>query len=487
MLDSIIYEFILSDYTHEISSQKWLAYSKAYAQENDKFKRTAFLKAIANHSGISIQQISATFNLWGNGNVEPAEQERLLTELHELQTLNTTKITQFQEEHPVLKRMNLESLSLTRSEWNALITQFEQRQRQKITFQFVINTLSAMRRMPAEQLTESLNVTGPQRSVKRKFTSTKPQVRNIRPFYVDDGGVNPLIYEGTGGENELEAKLEQEGVRVTPLSCATPEKRYPNLELYKTPGESKVRPVCRIHRGGNKHTLFKHLTPYKKTYGQGRIDVSDVAEDEVHGNLLGLFIEKAAPVEYVATLQVITERSGIGRQSALSIMGISAANVVRAHGIEISQTAGRTIHWYHLIANFLADTQDLIVADSTKKIINLVPSTAAANYNTLEAIELFIRKTLVDKMTEQVRIRVTPEYTGEGLIPDLLTYTLTWTEKSKNDVNVDCSEEFYIFPQSSYRFTKTVHTTIQIIRDESLKNALDKNSDDHELPRSYRM
>ncbi|CEG58133.1 hypothetical protein [Legionella fallonii] len=482
MLDSLIYEFVPKDYLHEISTQKWLDYSKAYEQEKNESKRTSFLKALARHSGTPIAQIRLTFNALIAPDIMPADQEKIILALQEPQSLNTMKIAQFLQNHPILKTRQLESLFITRTEWNAFIAKFEQQNRKKVTNSFIIEALCTIRKISRDQLLDGLNTSGPLRSVKRKYIETKPQVRNIRSFYVDDGGINPLIYESTAAEDEVAEKLETEGVRITPLSCATPEKRYPGLELRQTPGGGKVRPVCNIHTGNNRHTLFKHLTPYGKSLGQGRVNVSDVSSDDICKNLSNLLVKRAEPVEYVATLPIIIDRIGVGRQSARSIMGASAADVFRAHEIEISPTGGRSIHWAHLIANFLGDTQDLIVADSTEEIINMVPSTAAANYNTLEAIELFIRKTLVDKKTAQIHIRVTPEYSGEGTIPDLLTYALSWTEKNDMGATLDCHEDFYIFPQSSYRFTKTVHDTIKMLRNERNNSIFAEDEEDDERP-----
>ncbi len=494
MLDTLIHEFILNDYTHEISNEEWLRYCDAYAKEKSESTKTHFLNVLAGHSGVPAKQIHTAFNVLASSFITADEQNNLLAELQKYQSLATKKIIQFLK-HSVLKRMELEPILVTRTEWNALISKFEISKMQKLTTPFVLNALSSIKKINYEQLVAILNTPIPQRNVKRKRSETNEPVKRYHPYrYVDDGGVNPLVYLTDGNDDsELATNLKGKGVRVVShLSCATPEKRYPGSDLQKTPGGRKVRPICKLATERNEHTFFKHLTPESKKHGQGRVQESNAPKQKVCKTLTNLLFEKAEPVEYTATRQVIIERRGQRRQqSARSIMGATAADVFRAYDINISSTEGRAIHWAHLIAHFLGDTQDITVTDFVKKeelakeIINLVPSTAAANYNTLEAVELFIREQLLSEKTDKISIRVTPVYSGECLIPDLLKYDLKWAETNFRGVVLNCHEQFYINPKSYSRLTKSVHESIAVVRGEraqiSASSSVDE-TEDAEIP-----
>ena len=267
--------------------------------------------------------------------------------------------------------------------------------------------------------------------------------------------------------------MESTGVKSTPLCPATPERGYPQIK--RTPGGTKTRPVCTIEG----LTFFKPLTPYSKESRVGRADVREASIGNIMHTLPKLQLRRADPVEYTATLAVIEERSGQARRQYTqhSIAQASASDVFRAHGINIIPAHSRSQHWAHLIAHFLGDTQDLTIQDNTKEIINLVPSTAAANYNTLEVIELFIKQKLTDQETDRILICVEPVYTGEALIPDLLVYSLTWVEKNKRGQVRECHETFYINPQSYHRVTKSMRQAINLLRDER-----DEQNDDSVVP-----
>ncbi|TAL63873.1 MAG: hypothetical protein EPN84_04380, partial [Legionella sp.] len=109
------------------------------------------------------------------------------------------------------------------------------------------------------------------------------------------------------------------------------------------------------------------------------------------------------------------------------------------------------------IAYFLGGAQDTV---------NLIPSTAAANYNTLEAIELYIRELLVNKKTTEVNIVVEPVYTGESLIPELLIYKLEWDQVIAGQTQ-QFAETFNINPQSHQRFTQSMYESFDEARKDS--------------------
>ncbi len=472
MLDEIIKDLALRNCFTEIPNAEWLNLSNAVANEPDELKRAVFIKALSTHSGVPIVQVQTAFASLTKTPFSE-EQEQILADLQKTQGDATLKISTFQQ-RSIFKNMDVDALSLSRAQWNTMITRFEQKNREKLTRPFFLSTLSAIKKTSFENLNSTLSRAQPERQSKRKHQREEESVkRTCRRTYREDNGINPLIFESVTKNFDLEDKLEATGVRVVgPLFPATPEKGYHHVK--QTPGGTKVRPVCRIAQ----HTFFKHLTPYKD-----RANVLDASRGHVAKTLPKLVFGRAEPVAYIATLESITQRAGMmRRQTQRSVTGASAADVFRAHGVTITPAEGRSKHWAHLIAHFLGDPQDIITEDAEQEVINLIPSTAEANYNTLEAVELFIREQLVKQNTDKIHIHVMPVYSGESLIPDSLVYTLDWSKVDIYGEHERHNEVFYINPQSQYRLTKSMHQSIAVLREipdvaSSLKMETDDNTD----------
>lgn len=478
MLDEIIKSLALQNCFTELENAEWFRLNNAFAQEPNELKRIAFIKALSAHSGVPVLQVQTAFSSLTEMTLSPDEQEQILTKLQKAQADATLKITTFQQ-RCIFKTMDLEKLSISRAQWNTLITRFEQRQKVHLTLNFFLTTLSSIQKIGFDDLSQKLNRTQPERQIKRKYQVTEASAKRVYRPYVEDNGINPFIFASTVENPNLEAKLEATGVRVgVSLSPATPEKGYTNLK--RTPGKSKVRPVCEID---NQYVFFKPVTPYSKEPRKNRVDVRGASQEHITKTLPKLLFGRAEPVSYTSTRESILARSGLKRrQTQLSQMGASAADIFRAHGITIEPTESRSKHLAHLIAHFLADPQEIITADPEKEIINLVPSTAEANYNTLEAVELFMRNKLLNKDTDQIHIYVKPIYSGESLIPDTVVYSLNWTESNGNGASQECSEVFYINPQSHHRLTKSMHQSIDLLRETRHANSfsqemqIDENS-----------
>jgi hypothetical protein len=298
-----------------------------------------------------------------------------------------------------------------------------------------------------------------------------------KDYFHDEDETNPLIANSAQATPSIQEALEATGVRTAPLSFASPERGYP--ELKRTPGGRKVRPVCDV----NRFSLFKHLTPYSKKPEEARVDLSGASAKAIAFNLPKLNIKRAEAVEFTATLEAIKEREGKRRRESQGrIMGASAQDVFQAHGIEVCYEHKNAHHWAHLIAHFLCDASE-IESDSDsegEEVINLVASTAAANYNTLKTVELFIRNKLLNKETEEILIQVQPSFTGEAIIPNLLTYTLTWTERNEDGMGLARENIFYINPQSYERINKCMLESIDVLRKVTAEHS-DAGSDEDSL------
>lgn len=463
MLDNIIQELARQDFRQEISADQWLLFSKECAQESNAPKKSAFIKNLAIHSGVSEIEIRNAFSALMNSDLTDTERKQIIANFEPIQNACTLKIKTFQEHHALFKTINADALSIARGQWNRFIKCFEEGHRQKLTYSFFLHTISTIQKIRHADNVSKIKSTQPTRGTKRKRPDNdRPTKRVYRPSYVEDQGVNPLIYPANGKE-ELETQLEESGVRiVSSLNPATPERGYKTL--HGTPGGHKVRVFATI----NGETFFKPLTPLSKKTDENRADVNHVAKSEIIQSCPGFHLRRAVPVEYVATREVIMARSGLPRgRSPRYLMGASAAEIFRAHGIEVKLVDSRSKHGAHLIAHFMADPEEISSPAGYEDIINVIPSTAAANYNTLELAELYIKQKLVDKVTDQIHILVTPVYSRESHIPDLLIYKLTWSEKNNTDELVQHQEIFNITPQSHQRVTKSMHQSVRILREQT--------------------
>jgi hypothetical protein len=454
MIDEIIAKLTFSPWEFELTEDDWSQFSSLYHSTAEENERIRFSNALTSCSGVSQSLVNTALNSLYQYHIADSDAyEQLINELRTQQQNATEQINRFLQ-HPFFNQQDFSPLAISRSEWLLIVKRFEQQNRHSVTMSFLIDSLSCLRRTKYSDLITCLNKPQPERQAKRKLQIEKLPSRKAFQRYQEDYGVNPLVVLKQD-DPELQSALGATGVRTTTLSPATPQRSHP--VVMRTPGGNKVRQMCKI----GSIPFFQPLSPYAKGTREGRLDVREASKSSIQDSLPQLEFVRAEPVEFVATRELIQERIGALRRHKPKT---SASNVFRAHGIEITPSMGRSYHWAHLIAHFLGDTQDIQAENESKEIINLVPSTAEANYNTLEAIELFIRKKLIEEAVDQVQIKVTPKYSGESLIPDLLIYNLDWKEQNLLGAAQEVNEVFFINPQSYQRITKSMHESIAVVR-----------------------
>ncbi len=345
----------------------------------------------------------------------------MLAELDLKQKTASAKINHMQN-RTFFKQINAAPLSISRTEWLTIITKYESLEKSKVTAPFFFGMLSRLRGISYDELTSSLRKDSRPRPGKRCADgSSKSAPKRAFQSFLDDGGENPLIWETQDENQDLQQQIEATGARITPVFPATPDKRYP--QVVKTPGGRRARTLCEI----NGYTLFQHCTPPSKDRLQGRVAIKEKSLEQIRDRLPKLSIQTASVIKYTATLAAIKERSGMPRrESQNAIMKAKASDVFRAYDIEIKQTDGPRHHWAHLITHFISGKENLHLSDPDQELVILVPSTAAANYNTLEAVENYIKNKLIDEETDKVDIEVEPIYSGDCLIPCMLHYRLSW-------------------------------------------------------------
>ena len=359
------------------------------------------------------------------------------------------KIEQFQ---PGVKAKipNISLLKLTDTDWLQLIAHAEKHQSVRLTATFILLALSKIKHEDYDKLVATLTVKQQPRAAKALVISqlTSQVKRRCLSQDDEDPSNNPLIIESS----PFDSPIKKMGVRVTELTPATPEHGY--SEVKRTPDKTKVR----LFFSNTQAAFFKKLTPNRPETTlrpEGMANIEDASETKILHALPQLQVARIEAVHFVATLEKLEARHGAQRRIGQNtLMRSSCRNVFEAHGVKVAvKCHGSYYHWSHLIAYFLGGEQ------STD---NLVPATAASNYNTLELIEQFVADKLRGGTVSNIDIRVEPTYSGESLIPDEVIFHLSWME-----ANISNLEKIAINPRSYQRITQSMRSSVAFLREKA--------------------
>lgn len=383
------------------------------------------------------------------------------------------KIDYFQQQASKLFP-NIGTLDLSREEWLQALTFFTKLDHERFTIPSLLMIFSIVKKIDERTLVTILSKEPLIRSGKQRLhSSLDPRYSSYKRKRNEMGGGNPLLFASSEPDNlNSHSPLRQTGVRIIPTPNPTPsENGYPVLFL--SPNKTQIiRPFVTNNRG----TLFKPTTPLGHKSQQGMVDTNN---RKIGLKPTRLKFERPKPVRFTATLEKIQQRQGLKRRmSQYQLTGARCIEVFKMLGCEEPITiTGHDYHWSHLIAYFLG-------GEHNKE--NLAPSTAAANYNTLELVELPIAEKLANDRVSSIDIEVSPYYgeDNESFIPDLLLFCLTWQSPKDGDTHF---EEIAINPRSYQRVTSSMHRSIAKLRtmdeqgeDEQLEN--EENSEGSPKP-----
>ncbi|WED42579.1 DNA/RNA non-specific endonuclease [Legionella cardiaca] len=336
-------------------------------------------------------------------------------------------------------------INLNRSEWLELARRFNRQGISRITSAFLFTHLAVIKHCDYSDLVNQTD-TRPSRTAKRAALPKDPPTTKRRKYRetFDDNTPNTLIISDES-DPKLHSPLKEKGVRVTTLTPATPEKEYSHV--CRTPGKHKVRKIFSHEVNGSVTSFFKPKTPSPQ-----KIEVKG-NEKHIRKKMPKLvFVRHEEPIYFQATLEKLEQRKSSHRRVGQNqLTGASCQSVFAACNENIVVTSrGSKYHWSHLIAFFLGGEQS---------IENLVPATAASNYNILEAVEQFIAKKLTENNVDFIEIKVEPTYVDRTNIPGQLVFTLDWQEAGKNHTEI-----MYINPRSHERITRPMLKTFDFIR-----------------------
>lgn len=296
--------------------------------------------------------------------------------------------------------------------------------------------LADLRNTPVSVFYEQFKKQGLPRAAKPlPIEKNHKMYKRHRRFMRESGPNQIIVMESNNMTLDLRRTLEDLGARITPIYPATPKKNQG--ALFKTPGGSHVKQVAQ-----NDFSLFMRKTPVTQ-----KLKTPD-------SNALPRTIKQITqPICFTATREKMEERKDVSRGfSQKQVMGVTSRSVFEAHGINIEPHNARKYHWAHLVAWFLGGNQN------SK---NLVPSTAAANYNTLNCVENYILQKLVDGKIPRIELQVIPEYIDEEMIPNKITYKISYVDHNGKKEE----DSFFIYPQSDTMFSEKSQNTIDVTRD----------------------
>ncbi|ARG98476.1 DNA/RNA non-specific endonuclease [Legionella micdadei] len=347
---------------------------------------------------------------------------------------------------------NLKKLRLEDDHWLQASVAVEKLGVKRLTSTTLLLVFSEITKTDIDKLHAELARKPLSRSAKPIFDSHQQHQRPLKRRR-KDSGENSFLF---AGNTQLHSPIRKTGVRIIPEPApATPERGYP--QVYLTPNKTnKIRPFLSKRLG----TFFKPVTP-DGPKPRGKIDISMADRTKLRSKFKSYLFDRPSPIEFTITLEKIEDRQGKKRIiSQKKLTGISCIEVFKADGCsneEYITVNGHDYHWSHMVAYFLG-------GDHHKE--NLIPATAAANYNILEVVENFIAEKMLNQVKEdrisEIAVTVTPYYSTESQsdIPDLLIFELNW--QSPNGLNF--AEKIEINPRSYQRVTGTMHRSIAVFR-----------------------
>lgn len=420
---------------YQLQSAEWLTVNRLFTLSTSA-ERNALLQGLAQHTKLDIKEIKAF--LISPTSLQLFAQKQLTAQQKAIEQFSVRvkeKISQ------------IDNLELTNLQWLELIRRFERQHIERLTRAFLFHHLAEIKNV--HSIADILNdKKQPPRAAKREAPKDNSPIQAKRRKYKSaniDTSDNPLIASDDSSET-LHSSLRSKNVRITSVTQKEDD--------FYTPGCTKIRPLLR-HSVNKFHVnFFKPITP--------ETDKVQIIQDKQ-------YVKKIYPnlnitrhennIHFQATLEKLEQRKGVSRGiSQNQLAGASCQAVFAAYNSNvIIKPRGSKYHWFHIQGFFLGGQQS---------VTNLAPTTAAANYNTLEIVEEFIANKLVRDKVALVDIDVSLSYCDKSDIPANICFNLSW-----NEFDASFSEVININPRSHYRITTAMLHTFNFVREETQAQA----------------
>ncbi|KTC66859.1 hypothetical protein Lbir_3161 [Legionella birminghamensis] len=351
-------------------------------------------------------------------------------------------------------------LSFTPYVWFELYKRFHSLKNRHLTRLFLHVHLSSLLDIPYENLVAALAEPNLPRGAAPLFQTQHSKKRKHHASEEIDFSTNRLILAEEDRNQFCQSPLKEK-LRVTKIVPASPVSSYINTETGRTPGGQKVRLVHRTESA----KVYVPITPRNSDNFKGALELEEISQETIHSRIKQEW-EPAGALTFKATLQQMEENRAKPRPcSQFFLFKTTCKHVFEAHGIPVEvKSKGHDFHWTHLGAWRFTARQDQQ---------NIVPATAAANYNILETVENDIAKKLKKQGAHisSIEIEVIPYYSGRSRIPRLLKYILCWTETNEQGSKINRQKEHIINTCSHQRVNKALLDTFNKLDELESENA----------------
>lgn len=370
--------------------------------------------------------------------------------------------------------------ALKEEQWQEALNRFDVLGKKKLTATHLIYLLSEVLETNFESISSKLQKKNPGRSCKRKLEQEEkiPRSQNSyskkrkREIEASDPS-RQVIVDDENIPSALKDSFKDLNLRVTSLTPGTPTKEF--AEIKRTPGKRKVRPFY-TKEGGSLNRPLTFYTPISPEGKKGMVVMKQVTAQELKDKIPTLAAQRAKPITFQVFKKDIKSNTRASRRiNQKSMTGATCQQLFAAHGVDtIIKIHGSEYHWSHIWGLFLGGQHS---------VRNLIPTTAAANYNMLKIFERYVAKRLTEDNANSpdcIQITAIPKYeeNSDSLIPIELKLNLSWEDKDTEGNSKKIAETITINTRSYRTMTDTMVQAISFARDDlELMMAVIKSQD----------
>lgn len=386
---------------------------------------------------------------------------------------------------PALAFFRWNNEALNEEQWKEALHRFEALGRKKLTATHLVYLLSEVLNTDFESISSTLQKKNPGRSCKRKLGQEEKTLasqnsyskKRKREIEASDPS-RQVIVDDENIPSGLKDSFKDLNLRMTSLTPGTPTKEF--VEVKRTPGQSKVRPFY-TKEGGSLKRPLTFYTPISPEGKKGMVAIKQVTAQEIKDKIPTLAAQRAKPITFqVFQKDIKSNTRSTRRIPQKSMTGTTCQKLFAAHGVDtILKLHGSEYHWSHIWGLLLGGQHS---------VKNLIPTTAAANYNMLKIFEKYVAKRLTEGKANSldcIQITAIPKYeeNSDSLIPIELKLNLSWEDRDSLGNSKKIAETITINTRSYRTMTDSMVQAISFARHdlELMMAVIKPENDDSQL------
>jgi hypothetical protein len=270
--------------------------------------------------------------------------------------------------------------------------------------------------------------------------------RQYKEHLIDKSSNQLLIEKGDFTPKKKRKISHLNGMGVSCKKLTRLNQPQSKLVCAKSPGSTEYKLISDI--GGL--SFFKKKTPIKQIS-------NTIWQKKSRNNTTSYRCNNKTEIKFTVTKDKIGKRQGTKRGiSQRTLVGCSSRDIFKFHGLNVEFTNSSNVarwHLSHIIAYVLGGEHDYP---------NITPTSAAANYTTLQLVERPCIEKLINAITEAIDISVNIDYENGNDIATVIDYQLTWKERCKG--TLEKKERVQIYPQSHTKLNHTEKQSLNLAR-----------------------